>query len=148
MTNFEKFKDEILDLAKNSEYLSVVKGQPENCIDTDCKMCGISILKGAADCNGKRILWLYEEYHEPIKLTKKQWNLLNVFETGWLARDKKANALYWYSKKPKRHSNCFVLTPNSKMVLLHNVFDVFGFITWEDEPYSVETMLTWEVEDD
>ena len=142
MTNFEKFKDEIIDLLKNKQFFSVVEGQPKRCMDTDCDTC---LFHGLA-CGSERILWLYGEYHEPIKLTAKEKAFLSIVETGWIARDQGGD-LYWYLNKPKRQLIDFEAC-DSKGFFISSYLNLFNYVKWKDEPYSVEEMLTWEVESD
>lgn len=52
-------------------------------------------------------------------------------------------------KKPERGSCTFEIESNiGVMERIQGLFDVFDFIKWEDEPYSVEEMLKWEVVND
>lgn len=68
MTNFEKWKDEILKINKYGSAIAVVNGKPINCGITDCDLCEFN-----PRCNECRINWLYSEYTEPKpKLTKRE----------------------------------------------------------------------------
>lgn len=65
MTNFEKWKDEILKLAKNNRIFAVDKRDMSvyDCENISC--CECTFQDGSYDCNNERIMWLYEEYQEP-----------------------------------------------------------------------------------
>lgn len=75
MTNFEKWKDEILEITNHGTYIAVVNGKPVTCEMTNCNKCELGI-----QCNVHRFNWLYEEYKEPIKLTKRERAFCEAFE--------------------------------------------------------------------
>lgn len=148
MTNFEKWKDEILRLSKESEVISLKNGTPAKCdaLD-DCTECGFRADRKIRHCESKRMIWLCEEYKEPIKLTKKQWLFLEVIETGWIVRHKNGQ-LVWYRDRPLWNGVVWSYKSTSPNLILNDFID-FPFIGDENlEPFSVGDMLTWEVEDD
>ena len=70
MTNFEKWKDEILKIANTNSALSLVEGKLAYCDNTICVDCEFCNDK---DCGAETIKWLYSEYTEPKpKLTKRE----------------------------------------------------------------------------
>lgn len=147
MTNFEKYKDEITQLTNEHKRIAFMNGKIVSCSDIDdCTICKFGNPRDS--CHFLIVKWLCEEYTEPIKLTHKQLAILKILETGWLARDDVVSkTLYWYSKKPKRGSCTFEIESNiGVMERIQGFFDVFDFIKWEDEPYSVEEMLRWDEE--
>lgn len=146
MTNFEKYKDEILQLSKESKVIALKNGTPASCKNfVYCKGCGFRADEEIQNCEAKRIIWLYDEYKEPIKLTAEEKAFLSIVKTGWIARDQAGGSLYWYSNKPERRSEIFDVAGVEKTFSIPEVLNLFKFIKWEDEPYSVEKMLTWEV---
>ena len=75
MTNFEFYKDKILDIIKNGNEIAVVNNKIVESKIVECKndeLCSdkrsIKGVKNASDC----IKWLYEEYKEPITPTITQ----------------------------------------------------------------------------
>lgn len=144
MTNFEKYKDEITQLTNEHKRIAFVNGKIVSCSDIDdCTICKFGNPKDS--CHFLIVKWLCEECTEPIKLTHKQLAILEILETGWLARDDSSNRLYWYSEKPKRVNWHFeTVSASGKSMSVRGMFDAFDFIKYEDEPYSVEEMLTWE----
>lgn len=147
MTNFEKYKDEITQLTNEHKRIAFVNGKVVSCSEIDdCTICKFGSHKDS--CHFLIVKWLCEEYTEPIKLTHKQLAILKILETGWLARDDIfSKNLYWYSEKPTRSNHHFD-NVNCEFMSLRGIFDAFDFITFKDGPYSVEEMLTWEVEND
>lgn len=76
-TNFEHYKDEIIELY--IEDLAISKGNMTQCCVTLCSECGFSDENG--DCIGHRriIEWLKKPYQKPTyKLTKFEYDLLNA----------------------------------------------------------------------
>lgn len=60
MTNFEKFKDEILSIHESytNTDLAVVNGKPKVCVKTPCSICKFN---DAANCGYHVVKWLYKE---------------------------------------------------------------------------------------
>lgn len=140
MTNFEKYKDEILPLAKNNRGFAFHMNKITDCKLSGCKNC---IFTGA--CITNRIKWLYEEYQEPTpKLTKAEKGFCEIIKDGYIARDKNGD-LYLYNNPPyvtetdwrANYGHCTRLC--SKF---------FPFITWESNRYwSIEDLFKLEVEE-
>lgn len=139
MTNFEKYKDEILLLAKNNRGFAFHMNKITDCKLSGCKNC---IFTGT--CIANRIKWLYEEYQEPApKLTKAEKGFCEVVKDGYIARDKNGD-LYLYNNPPyvtetdwRECGHCTRLC--SKF---------FPFITWEsNKAWSIEDLLKLEVEE-
>lgn len=140
MTNFEKYKDEILPLAKNNRGFAFYMNKITDCKLSGCKNC---IFTGA--CIANRIKWLYEEYQEPApKLTKAEKGFCEVVKDGYIARDKNGD-LYLYNNPPyvtetdwrANYGHCTRLCSN-----------FFPFITWESNRYwSIEDLFKLEVEE-
>lgn len=144
MTNLDKYKEDLIRICTSTEELpAVLFNKVADCETTLCTDCLLH--KKDVGCHIGIILWLCEEYKEPIKLTAKEKTFLSVLETGWIARDS-SGILNWYQKKPERKESIFVAC-NTKVIYIPKFFVLFDFIKWEDEPYSVEEMLKWEVEE-
>lgn len=145
MTNLEKWQEEIIEIKnKNKAYLhpAVVNGKPMLCTGLVCADCDLR-----TPCSDSFIKWLFDEYKELRKLTKQQMAFCEAVETGWMARDK-GGTLFWYCDKPVKTVNAWHSGCGCPCVGISNyIFPEFLFIRWEDEePYSIEDMLTWEVE--
>ena len=63
MTNFEKYKDEILKIIANSDYeiVAVKNGAPVPCDDIECGGCDIRDKSENGACASNLIKWLYED---------------------------------------------------------------------------------------
>lgn len=153
MTNFEKYKDEILKLSEESKLVAVkLDGSPIDCdILDNCHECklnqGIDINNRKSSCGFIRIRWLYEEYIEPIRLTRKQRKFLEFLEAGWIVRYE-SGKLGWYAEKPMWDGFVWVNKPSAPILVIDAKIVDFPFIESENkEPFSVEKMLTLEVEE-
>lgn len=105
MTNFEKYYPIIKNIAANDRVAKQDK-KLIPCKEASCFSCDFYIVGKA--CDRIFVQWLYEEYKEPIKLTHKQLLILQILETGWLARDGVVSeSLYWYSKKTRKRQLYF-----------------------------------------
>jgi hypothetical protein len=75
-TNFEHYKDEILDNCFDS--LAVVKGIPKLCYKTSCNNCDFKLIKKG--CHEKVMDWLKQPYKKTTyKLTKFEKELLQCY---------------------------------------------------------------------
>ena len=79
MTNFEKWKDELLRLGNDGrDGIACINGKPISC-DAISNCCECDFNKGS--CDGKFLLWLCEEYTEPKpKLTKREREFCKMFK--------------------------------------------------------------------
>lgn len=140
MTNFEKYKDEILLLAKNNRGFAFHMNKITDCKLSGCKNC---IFTGT--CIANRIKWLYEEYQEPApKLTKTEKGFCEIIKDGYIARDKNGD-LYLYNNPP------YVTETDWRADYGHCTrlcTKFFPFITWEsNRNWSIEDLLKLEVEE-
>lgn len=141
MTNFEKYHKESIEKG----YTAVKNEKLTSCDDVMCNECDLN--NEHEGCFITLLRWFAEEYKEPKpKLTEKEMHLCKAFGSGYIARDKSGSLLFYISK------------PEKSVVVWHLDEDVpatylpqnswFLFIKWEDEePHSIEEMLTWEVEE-
>lgn len=75
-TNFEHYKDRILDCCIN--HLAVVKGIPKSCTKIDCNDCDFLTIQ--KDCHEIAKEWLKHPYIKPVyKLTKFEKELLQCY---------------------------------------------------------------------
>ena len=94
-----------------------------------------------SECVRLSLMNLLEEYKEPVKLTKFEYEYLKVAKKegfNFIVRDKNDN-LYLYSSKPWK-SNFRWLSEGRTMC----VFDkLFNFVKWEDEEaYNIDEILS------
>lgn len=138
MTNFEKYKNEILILAKNNRGFAFRMNKITACKLSGCENC---IFTGS--CIANRIKWLYEEYQEPApKLTKKERIFCEIVRHGYIARDKDGFLCVYDSFPVQRILNWF----GDLWIKIDP--DTFRFITWESgKVWSIESLLKLEVEE-
>lgn len=144
MTNFEKYKDEILEISRTQAIaINKRRNAPEKCSNSVCSEC---LLHEGTYCNQRAIFqWLYSEYQEPApKLAKAEKGFCEILDDGYIARDKNGD-LYLYNNPPyvtetdwRECGHCTKLCSN-----------FFPFITWESgKAWSMEELLKLEVEDE
>lgn len=76
MTNFEKWKDEILKINHDGYDVAVKDGVPKPCVGI-CDQCEF---ERESPCIAKFVDWLLAEYQEPApKLTKREREFLDCF---------------------------------------------------------------------
>ena len=76
MTNFEKWKDEILKIKHEDYEVAVKDGVPKPCVGI-CNQCEF---ERESPCSAKFVEWLLAEYEEPApKLTKREREFLECF---------------------------------------------------------------------
>lgn len=141
--NAEKFKDEI-----NEEYLNLLK---RNVIDGDGNRMNKAIKTIAFKHCGKQLCgasstfkWLCEEYKEPIKLSKLEYDILKYLSGNtrhmYIARNENG-ALYVFDVEPVKNNFNNLWTGRGASWL--GVFNkLFQFVQWEDsEPTAIEYVL-------
>lgn len=151
MINAEKYKDEI-----NEEYLNLLK---RNVIDGDGNRMNKAIKTIAYKHCGKQLCgasstfkWLCEEYKEPVKLSKLEYDILKYLSDNtvhmYIVRDGNGN-ICLYDAEPKKSGNgdWWVGRGVHGMVMFDKLFQ---FIKWEDStPTPIKEVLeNCEVVDD
>lgn len=151
MTNFEYYKDEIKKYIDNMANFTVSKGEIIDCDDDRCGHCEIND-STYSPCEIGRIKWLYEEHKETLRLTAKEYAYLSFLEEGYIVRSKGTfgEDIRVYCNKPKSgrdFADGSTKWYGSELKALINAnVGLFDFIKIDDEPYSIEEMLTWEHE--
>lgn len=92
-------------------------------------------------CLRLSLLELLEEYKEPIKLTRFEYEYLKVAkenEYNFIARDIN-NKLYGFSKRPKKRNITWDSCDDYECMFE----SMFKFVKWQDEePYSIDEILS------
>ena len=142
MTNFEYWKDRILEITNGNDPIALENGEPIVCGTTVCERC--SFYSGLR-CSTERIKWLYSEHEEKPKLTKRERKLCEALETGWIAADK-SGRVYWYSYVPMKGKRGY--EKSDRFMCISSAGFYFAFMDFEDkEPWMVENLLQLEVEE-
>lgn len=93
-----------------------------------------------SECLRLSLLNLLEEYKEPVKLTRFEYEYLKAAkENGYnfITRDKD-NRLYGTSEKPKKYN----ITWASSGAYIVMFKSMFKFVKWEDEePWNIDNIL-------
>lgn len=148
MTNFEFYKDKLMEIADNCSDVALVKGEPVECDAIMCSQCECNEF----NCGASLIHWLYAEHVEKPNINKRTKMFFDAIETGWVARDSDGD-LILFTKKPNKEikqwtnverggdwfriSGCFIYR-----FLVRDLC----FIKWEDkEPWRVEDIRNLEV---
>ena len=100
-TNFEYYKDEILEIANKDDDFGVVNGEVGACCASKCDKCLFYICDGLCSSVSK-IQWLYAEHIEQPKLTKRERAFCEAVQTGWIYKN--AHGCFWTDKKPRSDS--------------------------------------------
>lgn len=148
-TNFEFYKDVILEYARKKIFPTVINGKVCECSVENCIRCFFN----STNCIAKRVEWLYAEHIEQPKLTKREIGLCEYFGNGYIARDEVEEFICWYSDEPKKimddRGYGYWSSSDDKYWRIMNDKAPFAFIKWEDEkPWAVEDLLKLEVEED
>ena len=139
MLKIEKLKDLILNYdTENCEddfncYLSRITTN-SNDNKNICRVVTCS------ECVRLSLMNLLEEYKEPVKLTKFEYEYLKVAkkeEFNFIARDGDGR-LFLYNNKPWKAENDWDYEDRTTPVFA----ELFKFVKWEDkEPYSIDEIL-------
>lgn len=143
MLNAEKFKDEI-----NEEYLNLLK---RNVIDGDGNRMNKAIKTIAFKHCGKQLCgasstfkWLCEEYKEPVKLSKLEYDILKYLSDNtvhmYITRDGNGN-IFLYDVEPEKSKSAPWWTGRGmcQMTMFNKLFQ---FVQWKDEePKSIKKIL-------
>lgn len=129
MINAEKYQNELKEIG---EYFAVSKnGKMSHCSYSLCKEC---IFAKDNDCRTNAFNWLLEEYKEPIKLTRFEYEFLKEFtcNVAFLVRNKDGS-LRLYSNRPnKDYGGGIWIDPNGGGYFVLNDSSLFSFVNWEN----------------
>lgn len=138
MTNFERYKYEILKTIEQGDNPALKNGNITPCSTIKCIECEFSTVNG---CLKRFIKWLYAE--AKLNLTAKERTFCKIFTKGYIARDEDGD-LYIYANEPLKEE----VEWNADIDSIHLKDEYFPFIIWEDEkPWSIEELLKLGVEE-
>lgn len=95
MTNFEKYKDELIKILEQGRGFALTDEGVKACTYTLCKNC-----KFYGDCKNRPMIWLLAEYEEPIVEPTVDWSkvpvdaTIPVYQIEYNIRDKRYFAKY------------------------------------------------------
>lgn len=140
MKNFEAYESEIKKLQTNIALMKNNELVP--CTRASCGECKFN--SSDSNCLAKLFEWFYEEYKEPIKLSRLEFELLKCLKgekLEYLARDKCKVYVHAYGTKPQK-GNLGWFTETRDCCCMSLFSNCFKFIKWEDEePYKIQDIL-------
>lgn len=139
MLKIEKIKKEIKNYdTNNNVYFGCYLANFESNIDYEESDCFKEIL--CSECLRLSLLNLLEEYKEPVKLSKFEYEYLKIAKKegfNFIARDK-SNRLYGFEKQPTKGNS----TWSSRGDYVSMFKSTFKFVKWEDEePWNIDNIL-------
>lgn len=133
-TNMEHFRSEIEAIFNAGGTLALKDGVPARCRDIGCIDCEFSM------CNDRaKIQWAMSEYKPEPVLTAREKGFVECMEGGYIVRDYNGQ-VKWCEKLPDRdglNGMWYFSKPSDEAYLFE---DCFPFITWDEEPWSVEEL--------
>lgn len=155
MTNFEYYKDEIKKIAEVGNTIAVRDGEMVACFFVRCSNCKFKSTNDSfGPCRSRMLLWLCEEHKGTPKLTAKEYAYLSFLEKGYMVRSQGVfgEDIRVYCDKPNADitfaDRSISWYGNELKALINANVGLFDFIKIDDEPYSIEEMLTWEHEEE
>lgn len=140
MTNFEKYKDEILKISKETKVaVDKTRNTPTKCLNISCEKCLLY-----PQCDEEAFVkWLYAEHQEPApKLTAEEYAFCKIATNGYIARNERGS-LHIYSEKPVQNISGWRALNWKELNR-----DYFQFITWESgKAWGINELLELEVEE-
>ena len=140
MTNFEKYKKEIVE----ADYLFGLDRSDNihKCDCMDCEDCQF----GLCGCGKQKIKWLHKEAKPTLTKQERAFcEMFHISSSKYIARDEDGD-IYIYQKKPYKDRIAWCTGENGNASMLNN--NAFPFITWEDnEPWNIRDLLQLKVED-
>lgn len=138
MTNYEKYKDQLMFILMDKIGVDREKGTPKSCADVGCINC-LFYIKDDRKCNYRVGEWLNAEAKEFTK-EEKEYARLND-KISYYARDKNG-LLYGYFDKPVKGVYTWKSSLERFVHVCENTSLSFSSIKWEDpEPTSREDIL-------
>ena len=140
MLKIEKIKDEIKNFSDENNTLRCYLAQiatnqnySVNCYRRDVN---------CSECLRLSLLDLLEEYKEPVKLSKFEYEYLKVAKRerfNFIARDGDGRS-FLYKNKPLKSSDEWIVASKDCCRILDRLFK---FVKWEDEdPYNINEILS------
>ena len=150
MKNYEKYDKEIKEILDKGFDIAVIKGKVKKCSESDCLDCAFDPRNSDDSCKLGFYNWLFKEYIEPPKLTKRQRAFCEVFPNKWLAKSISSESVVLYSERPEIfYTDTFNIhiTPQCKFMIIPEEIISFPFME-PNKIYSTSEMLKWEAEED
>lgn len=148
MTNYEFYKEEILQMCREGDGVRVFAlANPNKLYKHNGNPC--------CSCSCELLEWLYAEHVKNPKLTKQERKFCELLEDKdcWFVRDSDETLCLFVDKPYKEDGEDMWWVDKTGAAIMTgddlSIFEVkMTFIKWEDEePWSVEELLKLEVEE-
>lgn len=147
MTNYEKYKDQLMFILMDRIGVDRKKGTPKSCAEVGCKNCRFYI-KDDRRCNHRVAKWLNAEWLNAEVQIKKEFTVEEkVFvsindKIPYYVRDKKGR-LCGCTEKPHKKDGEWRTDNSCRVTLVNEITSLpFFSIKWEDdEPTSRDEIL-------
>ena len=144
MTNYEKYKDEIISFLKDKIGVNPARGSIFKCEDYVCEdeCCHCLFIKSVKPCNQCVAEWLNAEVKEKKEFTDDERDYARIIDkVKFYARDK-GGFLYGYVEKPVKWIDTWRSYVGYYMLVNASTSLSFSAIQWEDdEPTSRDEIL-------
>lgn len=149
MKNYEKYDKEIKEILDEGFDIAVIKGKVKKCSESDCFDCAFDFGNSDGSCKLGFYNWLFKEYIEPPKLTKRQRAFCEVFPNKWLAKSISSELVVLYSERPEiSYTDMFRLHTSYECAIMVIPEKIISFPFIEpNKIYSTSEMLKWEVDE-
>ena len=141
MTNYEKYKDQLIFILMDRIGVDHKKGIPESCVEVGCENCRFYI-KDDKRCNHRVAEWLNAEVKEKcFTYEEKEYVRLND-KIPYYVRDKKGR-LCGCTEKPHKKDGEWRTDNSCRVTLVNEITSLsFSAIKWEDpEPTSRDEII-------
>lgn len=150
MKNYEKYDKEIKEILSQGADVALVKGKIKKCSESDCFSCAFDFEDNEPSCKLGFYNWLFEEYIEPPKLTKRQHAFCEVFPNMWLAKSISSGAVLYNEKPEISFTDMFRLYIPHECTIMIIPEKIISFpfmkpFIESGELYNTSEMLKWEV---
>ena len=149
MKNFEKYEKEILSLSNKSLSFGLRENKLYCCGDIICRNCMFSSAdnKDKHGCAAERMLWLYQEYVENPKLTRREKQFVDLMGADMYLARSMGGSLFLYNTTPYKTEHDWT-SPAEYFSMREFKNLEFSFIKWEDEkPWDITMLSELEVEE-
>lgn len=138
MTNFEKHKEQLLEIANVMDTgIAVRNGELYPCEKLRCEDCDF-YGDGSGSCEARLVRWLYEEYQEKPKLSERAYHFLRSLPNNVRIRISDGRL---YMKR------LYMKDKESIVDVYYNNNEFIPFLPLKpDLWYEVSEILKWEVE--
>lgn len=141
MTNYEKHREQLIEMMANSYRVGVRGNKPVACDAIECDNC---VLPDFGSCSDARRAWLNAEASST--LTSDERKLCELLKTGYIAQDEDDDTWY-FATEPRKDDRIDWCSNFGETVDVKDVFDLTfnGVHDIKTKAWRIEDLLTLEV---